>query len=215
MPHAADRPPSEGRSEQKRSIHWPVVGLFGVGLCGVVAAASLAVGELLLHLGLARSRDILPLDSVTFCLMLLAVGATTLASRWTARRNTATAPTSCCPPAWTSTPPSSPWACPPPPWTSSRNLRFKPPRAKTMRQLSVRQESWPLRGVFRISRGSYTDISVVVVEISDGEATGRGARASASRLGPLRPALGLDRGRVHGALRVPAWRKVRPLRSRP
>ena len=86
MPHAADRPPSEGRSEQKRSIHWPVVGLFGVGLCGVVAAASLAVGELLLHLGLARSRDILPLDSVTFCLMLLAVGATTLASRWTARR---------------------------------------------------------------------------------------------------------------------------------
>ena len=43
-----------------------------------------------------------------------------------------------------------------------------------MRQLSVRQESWPLRGVFRISRGSYTDISVVVVEISDGEATGRG-----------------------------------------
>jgi tight adherence protein B len=63
-----------------------VVGLFGVGLCGVVAAASLAVGELLMRLGLARPRDILPLDSVTFCLMLLAVGATTLASRWTARR---------------------------------------------------------------------------------------------------------------------------------
>ncbi len=43
-----------------------------------------------------------------------------------------------------------------------------------MRQLSVRLESWPLRGIFRISRGSYTDIRVVVVEIREGLSVGRG-----------------------------------------
>lgn len=43
-----------------------------------------------------------------------------------------------------------------------------------MRQISVRQESWPMRGVFRIARGSYTEIAVVVVEIQEGGATGRG-----------------------------------------
>ena len=32
MPHAADRPPSEGPIAPRRSLHWPVVGLFGVGL---------------------------------------------------------------------------------------------------------------------------------------------------------------------------------------
>lgn len=43
-----------------------------------------------------------------------------------------------------------------------------------MRQVEIRQESWPMRGVFRISRGSYSEIKVVVVEIRDGEAAGRG-----------------------------------------
>lgn len=43
-----------------------------------------------------------------------------------------------------------------------------------MRQVSVCQESWPLRGVFRISRGSYTEIGVVVVEIRARLAVGRG-----------------------------------------
>jgi L-alanine-DL-glutamate epimerase-like enolase superfamily enzyme len=43
-----------------------------------------------------------------------------------------------------------------------------------MRQLTVYSESWPLRSVFRIARDSYTDITVVVVEIRDGLALGRG-----------------------------------------
>jgi L-alanine-DL-glutamate epimerase-like enolase superfamily enzyme len=38
----------------------------------------------------------------------------------------------------------------------------------------VRSERWPIRGVFRISRGARTESAVVVVEISDGAHTGRG-----------------------------------------
>jgi len=43
-----------------------------------------------------------------------------------------------------------------------------------MRQVGVCQESWPLRGVFRIARGSYTEVAVVVAEIREGQAAGRG-----------------------------------------
>ena len=43
-----------------------------------------------------------------------------------------------------------------------------------MRQVSVRRETWPLRGVFRIARGGTTEIQVVVVEIREGLALGRG-----------------------------------------
>ena len=43
-----------------------------------------------------------------------------------------------------------------------------------MRQVTVRQESWPLRGVFSIARGSLTEITVVVVEIREGQSVGRG-----------------------------------------
>ena len=91
MPHADDRPPPEDIgpapvSARPQTVHWPVVAIFCVGLCGIVAAASLAVGELLLRLGLARARDILSLDTVTFGLMLLAIGATLMAGRWMASR---------------------------------------------------------------------------------------------------------------------------------
>ena len=91
MPHADDRPPPEDIgpapvSARPQSVHWPVVAIFCVGLSGIVAAASLAVGELLLRLGLARARDILSLDTVTFGLMLLAIGATLMAGRWMASR---------------------------------------------------------------------------------------------------------------------------------
>lgn len=44
----------------------------------------------------------------------------------------------------------------------------------TTLKLIAYQESWPIRGSFRISRGSKTSADVVVVEISDGEHTGRG-----------------------------------------
>ncbi|WNG38373.1 dipeptide epimerase [Archangium violaceum] len=43
-----------------------------------------------------------------------------------------------------------------------------------MAKLSVRTESWPIRGVFRISRGSKTTAEVVVAEIRDGDLVGRG-----------------------------------------
>ena len=42
------------------------------------------------------------------------------------------------------------------------------------RRLSVRRESWPLRGTFTISRGAKTTADVVVVEIVEGDAVGRG-----------------------------------------
>jgi L-Ala-D/L-Glu epimerase len=41
-------------------------------------------------------------------------------------------------------------------------------------QIEAREEIWPLKGVFRIARGSRTETRVVVVTISDGEHTGRG-----------------------------------------
>ena len=42
------------------------------------------------------------------------------------------------------------------------------------RTLSVRRESWPIRGAFTISRGTKTSAEVVVVEIADDGAVGRG-----------------------------------------
>src|SRR5664280_725816 len=43
-----------------------------------------------------------------------------------------------------------------------------------MRQVTIRVETWPVRGVFRISRGSQTEIVVVTVEIREGSVIGRG-----------------------------------------
>lgn len=43
-----------------------------------------------------------------------------------------------------------------------------------MKTVSVHHESWPLRGVFAISRGARTHSEVVVVELRDGDAVGRG-----------------------------------------
>ena len=42
------------------------------------------------------------------------------------------------------------------------------------REIKIQQESWPLRNVFRISRGSRTEIGLVTVEIRAGEHCGRG-----------------------------------------
>jgi L-alanine-DL-glutamate epimerase-like enolase superfamily enzyme len=43
-----------------------------------------------------------------------------------------------------------------------------------MRRLELRREAWPLRGTFRISRGARREAAVVVAEITDGAARGRG-----------------------------------------
>ena len=40
------------------------------------------------------------------------------------------------------------------------------------RRLTVRAETWPLAGVFRISRGARSEAEVLVVEIHDGAARG-------------------------------------------
>src|SRR2546421_13106846 len=41
-------------------------------------------------------------------------------------------------------------------------------------QIEARKEVWPLKNVFRISRGSRTEAQVVVVTASDGQHVGRG-----------------------------------------
>src|SRR5947208_12884937 len=43
-----------------------------------------------------------------------------------------------------------------------------------MLTIEAREEVWPLKEVFRISRGSRTEAQVVVVTVRDGEHTGRG-----------------------------------------
>ena len=43
-----------------------------------------------------------------------------------------------------------------------------------MIRLDVRHESFPIAGTFTISRGSKTAADVVVVELRDGDAVGRG-----------------------------------------
>jgi L-alanine-DL-glutamate epimerase-like enolase superfamily enzyme len=52
-----------------------------------------------------------------------------------------------------------------------------------MRRVTVRLESWPVRGVFRISRGSHSEINVVVVEIAEGQVVGRGECRPYARYG--------------------------------
>jgi L-alanine-DL-glutamate epimerase-like enolase superfamily enzyme len=51
------------------------------------------------------------------------------------------------------------------------------------RRLKVAQQSWPITGGFRISRGAKTAADVVVVELSDGTATGRGECVPYARYG--------------------------------
>ncbi len=43
-----------------------------------------------------------------------------------------------------------------------------------LRQFEIKEESWPIRGSFRISRGAKTTADVVVVKIIDGDHVGRG-----------------------------------------
>src|SRR5271166_3356696 len=52
-----------------------------------------------------------------------------------------------------------------------------------MRRLKVDVESWPIAGVFTISRGSRTEARVVVATIEDGGHWGRGECAPYQRYG--------------------------------
>ena len=87
--------------------------------------------------------------------------------------------------------------------------------------LVVRSETWPIRGSFRIARGAKTAADVVVAEIADGQATGRGECVPYPRYGEtsasviaeieaLRPAIvaGLTRKELPGLLRAGAARNA-------
>src|ERR1700680_2629917 len=50
-------------------------------------------------------------------------------------------------------------------------------------KLSAHSERWPIRGVFTLSRGAKTEANVVVAEISDGAALGRGECVPYARYG--------------------------------
>ncbi len=90
-----------------------------------------------------------------------------------------------------------------------------------MTDLTVRTESWPIRGGFTISRGSKTSVEVVVVELSAGGCRGRGECVPYARYGEtlegvvaaieaLRPALAgsLDRVGLQQALPAGAARNA-------
>jgi L-alanine-DL-glutamate epimerase-like enolase superfamily enzyme len=80
-------------------------------------------------------------------------------------------------------------------------------------ELMVRIERWPIAGTFAISRGSKTEATVVVAEVSDGRVTGRGecvpyarygetARGVLATISAITPRLraGLDRIELQKAL---------------
>jgi L-Ala-D/L-Glu epimerase len=78
-------------------------------------------------------------------------------------------------------------------------------------QIDAREETWPLRETFRISRGSRTEARVVVVAINDGEFTGHGECVPIARyqqstesvlaqIASVRNALPLDRDRLQQLL---------------
>ena len=52
-----------------------------------------------------------------------------------------------------------------------------------MRRVSVRIERWPIAGRFTIARGSKTEAELVVAEIDDGGAVGRGEAVPYGRYG--------------------------------
>lgn len=88
-------------------------------------------------------------------------------------------------------------------------------------RLTVCHESWPLKGVFAISRGSRTASEVVTVEVTDGVHVGRGEGVPTAHYGEtvdgvmgqleqLRPriAAGLDRAALQSALSAGAARNA-------
>jgi len=92
---------------------------------------------------------------------------------------------------------------------------------RTVRQISTRREAWPIRGHFAISRGSKTEAVVVVCEIAEGNATGRGECVPYARYGEtpesvraqidsVAPAIaaGMDRAALQAALPAGAARNA-------
>src|SRR4249920_3600000 len=115
---------------------------------------------------------------------------------------------------------------------SSRTFSFTPGRRPRLPfdghrgrrpgvKLNVREERWPIAGAFTIARGSKTEAHVIVVELTDGAARGRGEAVPYARYGEtvegaigaieaLRPALegGLDRIGLQSAMKASAARNA-------
>ena len=99
------------------------------------------------------------------------------------------------------------------------------PTLRSSLSLTRRIERWPIAGAFTIARGAKTEAAVVVAEISDGTATGRGECVPYARYGEtvegvaaaieaMRVALtqGLDRIGLQNAM--PAGRRAQRARLR-
>ena len=52
-----------------------------------------------------------------------------------------------------------------------------------LRRLTIREEGWPLRNPFTIARGAKTEARVLVAEVTDGDAVGRGESVPYARYG--------------------------------
>jgi L-alanine-DL-glutamate epimerase-like enolase superfamily enzyme len=88
-----------------------------------------------------------------------------------------------------------------------------------MMVLNARAECWPLAEVFTISRGSRTETELVVVELDDGDVSGRGECMANPRYGETQESVlaalngmdfsgGLDRGRLQEILPAGAARNA-------
>jgi L-Ala-D/L-Glu epimerase len=86
-------------------------------------------------------------------------------------------------------------------------------------RINAREEIWPLKKPFRISRGSRTEARVVVVAVSDGQETGRGESVPSTRYGEsaasvlaqiesIKSVSSLDRQQIQGLLPAGAARNA-------
>src|SRR5437763_12157263 len=86
-------------------------------------------------------------------------------------------------------------------------------------QIEAREEIWPLKQLFRISRGSRSEARVVVVTVTDGQHTGRGEAVPISRynqtiasvlaqIESIQRETNLDRHRIQELLPVGAARNA-------
>jgi L-alanine-DL-glutamate epimerase-like enolase superfamily enzyme len=80
--------------------------------------------------------------------------------------------------------------------------------------LTIRTETWPIAGAFTIARGAKTEAQVVVAELRDGTATGRGECVPYARYGEtvagVEAALAAMRGAVEGGLTRAALQGAMP-----
>src|SRR2546422_10223796 len=109
------------------------------------------------------------------------------------------------------------------PYLSAFDFRLSSPSFLSVRtsflSIEAKEEIWPLKQPFRISRGSRTEARVVVVTVTDGQHSGRGEavpikrynQSVASVLAQVESITGdtnLDRHRIQGLLAAGAARNA-------